>query len=103
MEKFVHPLYWRDVNLYGNHYPRKTPFTSLKAFAVPDLRRISFADAMKGEYKDARLGEVCASVLSSGCALFACFSLVPNTECMLISFILSPASSRDHALVSGMK
>lgn len=57
VEKFAHPLYWRDVNLRGNHYPKKIAFTSLKAFAVPDLRRIPFAEAMKGEYHDAHVGQ----------------------------------------------
>ena len=57
VEKFAHPLYWRDVNLRGNHYPRKIPFASLKAYAVPNLRRIPFAEAIKADFTDAHTGQ----------------------------------------------
>lgn len=57
MEKFAHPIYWRDVNLRGNHYPRKTPLVSLQAYAVPHLARIPFAEAVRGEFVDARVGQ----------------------------------------------
>lgn len=57
VEKFAHPIYWRDVNLRGNHYPHKAPFISLKAFAVPNLHRIPFAEATRGEFIDARTGQ----------------------------------------------
>lgn len=57
MEKFVSPIYWVDVNLRGGHYPLKKPLTLLKAYVVPNLQRISFAEAMKGEFVDARVGQ----------------------------------------------
>lgn len=45
VEKFVSPLYFTDVNLYGRVYPESKDLTSLAVWSTPD--RVSFAEASK--------------------------------------------------------
>uniref|UniRef100_A0A2R5LBB2 alpha-mannosidase n=1 Tax=Ornithodoros turicata TaxID=34597 RepID=A0A2R5LBB2_9ACAR len=55
-EKFISPLYFTDVNLFGRIYPEQRPFTSLNVFSTPD--RISFSEATKhADYEPATVGQ----------------------------------------------
>lgn len=44
-DKFISPLYFTDVNLYGQIYPETKNLTSLTVFSTPD--RIPFKEASK--------------------------------------------------------
>ncbi|XP_075750100.1 alpha-mannosidase 2C1 isoform X1 [Rhipicephalus microplus] len=45
VEKFVSPVYFTDVNLYGRIYPEAKELTSLSVWSTPD--RVSFDEASK--------------------------------------------------------
>eukprot|EP01112_Ceratiomyxa_fruticulosa_P015164 TRINITY_DN4432_c0_g1_i2.p1 TRINITY_DN4432_c0_g1~~TRINITY_DN4432_c0_g1_i2.p1 ORF type:complete len:1042 (+),score=228.32 TRINITY_DN4432_c0_g1_i2:83-3208(+) len=56
VEKFVSDTYFTDVNIYGKIYPKilRHPL-QLKVFHAPG--RISYDEAMKGEYVETKVGE----------------------------------------------
>ncbi|KAJ3042014.1 hypothetical protein HDV00_008306 [Rhizophlyctis rosea] len=59
LEKFVQVGQFDDVNLSAalwKHSP-DSQYVKLKVYSVPDLKRISFDDAMKGKYTDTHVGE----------------------------------------------
>ncbi|KAJ3071872.1 Alpha-mannosidase 2C1 [Podochytrium sp. JEL0797] len=57
-DKFVQRGQFEDVNLNTALWKKRSGSSvSLSVFAVPNLQRISFQDALKGEYKPASVGQ----------------------------------------------
>ncbi|KAJ3384537.1 Glycoside hydrolase, 38 vacuolar alpha mannosidase [Entophlyctis sp. JEL0112] len=58
LDKFVQRGQFEDVNLNTALMKGRSSATvQLSVYGVPDLRRISFEEAMKGEYKPAQIGQ----------------------------------------------
>ncbi|KAJ3203953.1 Alpha-mannosidase 2C1 [Entophlyctis luteolus] len=58
LDKFVQRGQFEDVNLNTALMKGRSSATvQLSVYGVPDLRRISFEEAMKGEYKSAQIGQ----------------------------------------------
>ena len=73
-DKFISDIYFNDINLKGKIFPKnlqkpvdlegqkkKKFFVTLqiffeKVFSVPDLKRIPFDEAIKGEFKKTKVG-----------------------------------------------
>lgn len=55
IEKFISPLYFTDINLYGRLYPHKTSLPTLLHFAASD--RVPFKEAMEmGNFTPSKVG-----------------------------------------------
>jgi hypothetical protein len=60
-DRFMSRYYYSDINLYSQLYKDRESsqdYIKLKVYSVPDLKRITFAEAVKGEYKKAERGDV---------------------------------------------
>ncbi|XP_029655059.1 alpha-mannosidase 2C1 isoform X1 [Octopus sinensis] len=55
IEKFISPIYFTDVNLYGRLYPKTTSVDDLAHFAAPG--RIPVNVAMAADYKPVKVGQ----------------------------------------------
>lgn len=53
-EKFISPIYFTDCNLFGKCYPKQSAIQAIRHFAAPG--RISFSEAVKGDYKQTQVG-----------------------------------------------
>lgn len=61
LDKFTSSSLFQDVNLFSRLYARRDGSSvSLQAYAVPDLKRITFDEAMRAlpEYRAAKVGDV---------------------------------------------
>ncbi|XP_031572230.1 alpha-mannosidase 2C1-like [Actinia tenebrosa] len=54
-EKFISNQFFSDINLYSRLYPKSLPVTSITHYAAPG--RITYEEAVKGEYSPAKVGE----------------------------------------------
>ena len=61
LKGFISPGQWADINLNSMLYDasfRDSPNISLAVRSIPDLQRPPFAEAVKGEFRPAQVGEV---------------------------------------------
>ncbi|CAG8784830.1 4952_t:CDS:2 [Dentiscutata erythropus] len=59
-EKFLSRDFFSDVNLYSQLYKKRTgseEHIKLSVYNVPDLKRITFEEAVKAKYKPAKCGD----------------------------------------------
>lgn len=59
-EKFISRNYYSDVNLRSQLYKDREDskdYIKLHVYSVPHLKRITFKEAVKGEYKKAERGD----------------------------------------------
>lgn len=63
VEKFLSPTEWTDVNLFSTLYPKKcSNSVQLKVYSITDFDpnetdKVTYEDAIKGTYRDAKIGE----------------------------------------------
>ena len=60
-EKFLSRSFYSDVNLRSQLYKHREvshDYIKLQVYSVPDLKRITFEEAVKGEYRKAKRGDV---------------------------------------------
>eukprot|EP01080_Neovahlkampfia_damariscottae_P006740 gene6740-10905_t len=57
-DKFISDVYFSDINLKGKLFPKdlQKP-VDLQVFSVPDLKRITFDEAIKGDFKPSKVGD----------------------------------------------
>ncbi|GAB1610945.1 alpha-mannosidase 2C1-like [Argonauta hians] len=63
IEKFISPIYFTDVNLYGRLYPKRKPIENIRHFAAPG--RITYEEAIKAYYKPVKVGQSFGPVWST--------------------------------------
>lgn len=63
VEKFLSKVEWTDCNLYSALYTKRdSKSVHLKVYSITDIDpnetdRVSYKDAIKGEYKETKVGE----------------------------------------------
>ena len=59
-DKFISQDYYSDINLCSQLYKERESskdYVKLRVYSVPDLKRITFKEAKKGDYKKAEVGD----------------------------------------------